>query len=206
MLATMTATTSTASAATSLRRLLSDRASAAEITRFLDGLSPSQRVEEVLSVTGGGVKRLYNAMAGAPPASLDELIPPDETGTLIYEGRNSLPMFSRFQKRFARVQGGVVVGYNHQSMSFVTGPGYFLVEPGDGKGEHGDELLFDYTRSPPAEPAGWPRYSPNDSGLSRPVYGNLKDYVRRVARGVIVGKAYKLGVDQGAYFSLSRAV
>jgi hypothetical protein len=202
----MTATTSATPPATSLRRLLDDRASAAEITRFLDGLSPSERVEEVLSVTGVGVKRLYDAMAGAPPPTLDELIPPDEKGTVIYEGRNSLPLFSRFQKRFARVKGGVVVGYNHQSMSFVTGPGYFLVEPGSGEGEHGDELLFDYTAAPPAEPVGWPRYSPNGAGLSRPVYGNLKDYVRRVARGVVVGKAYKLGVDQKAYFSLSRAV
>jgi hypothetical protein len=34
----------------------------------------------------------------------------------------------------------------------------------------------------------------------------MKDYMRRVARGVVVGKAYKLGVDQGAYFSLSRAI
>ncbi len=29
------------------------------------------------------------------------------------------------------------------------------------------------------------------------------DYVRRVARGVVVGKAYRKGVDQNAYFTLT---
>jgi hypothetical protein len=31
----------------------------------------------------------------------------------------------------------------------------------------------------------------------------MKDYVRRVARGVVVGKAYELDVDRHAYFSLT---
>ena len=57
--------------------------------------------------------------------------------------------------------------------------------------------------APKASPAGWPTYSPNESGLSRLVYAHMKDYCRRVARGVIVGKAYKKGVDQNAYFTLS---
>jgi hypothetical protein len=203
----MSTTTSSAAAApaTSLRRLLEERASAADITRFLDGLAPADRVEEVLAVTGKWVGRLYKAMAGSPLTSVDELVPADERGTIIYEGRNSLPMFSRFQKRFTRLDG-VAVGYNHQSMSFFTGPGYFVVKPPSGQGELGDEVYFDYTEAPPGEPPGWPAYKPNTAGLSRAVYANMKDYMRRVARGVVVGKAYKLGVDQGAYFSLSRAM
>jgi hypothetical protein len=115
-------------------------------------------------------------------------------------------MFTRFQKRFSRVSGAtgsVIVGYNHQTMSVVTGPGYFVVKPATGEGKHANEPYFDYTEAPPAEPAGWPPFKPNDRALSRLVYMNMKDYVRRVARGVIVGKAYKLGVDQKAYFSLT---
>lgn len=199
------ASTATASRTTSLRRLLEQGTSGAEITRFLDGLSPQERVEEVLTVQGKWVGRLYDAMEGSPLTSVEELVPADLTGTLIYEGRNSLPMFTRFQKRFTRM-GGVVVGYNHQTLSFVTGPGYFVVKPPTGQGPLGQEAYFDYTEAAPGEPAGWPAYKPNTAGLSRAVYAHMKDYVRKVARGVVVGKAYKNDVDQGAWFTLSRAI
>ncbi|APR83781.1 Hypothetical protein A7982_09130 [Minicystis rosea] len=190
------------SASTSLDGLLEGRASASEIEAYLDGLAPAARLEEVLAVTGRGVKRLYEAVEGSSPPSLEELVPTGTEGVLIYEGRNSLAAFSRFQKRFVR-KGGLVLGYNHQSMSFVTGPGYFVVHPPSGSGEHGKELDFDYTTPPPAEPAGWPAYKPNERGLSRFVYGHMHDYVRRVARGVVVGKAYRHGKEQDAYFSLT---
>ena len=200
----MTATTNVDTAAASLQELLRARASAKDIERHLDALSPAARLQEVLAITGKGVKHLYNAVADAPSVTLEEIVPANAgTATVIFEGRNSLPLFTRFQKRFARVGDGTIVGYNHQTMSFVTGPGYFVVRAPDGEGEHGKELLFDYTGSPPSEPSGWPAFRANDRGLSRAVYMNMKDYVRRVARGVIVGKAYKLGVDQKAYFSLT---
>src|ERR1043165_9074153 len=122
----MPAATSTSEAArtssTSLQRLLDDRASAKDIESFLDGLPGPERVQEVLSITGRGVKRLYDAVAGTTPLSLDDFAKTEEP--VIFEGRNSLPMFTRFQKRFSR-QGDEVVGYNHQTMGFVTGPGFF---------------------------------------------------------------------------------
>lgn len=193
--------------ARSLHDLLRGGASSTEIAAFLDALTPDARVAEMLSVTGSSIKRLYEAVADAPTVTLEEFVPQATKGTLIYEGRNSLPLFSRFQKRFMRVSSSsgspVVIGYNHQSMKFVTGPGYFVVKAANGEGPHGSELLFDYTEAPPTEPEGWPAYTPNERGLSKPVYGAMKDYVRRVARGVVVGKAYKLGVDQKAYFSLT---
>ncbi len=83
-------------------------------------------------------------------------------------------------------------------MSFVTGPGYFVVHAPSGDGEHGEELDFDCTAAPPHEPAGLPAYHPNERGPSRFVYGNMHDYVRRVARGVVVGKAYCNGAPQDA--------
>jgi hypothetical protein len=33
---------------------------------------------------------------------------------------------------------------------------------------------------------------------------NMKDFCRRVGPGVLVGKAYKRGVAQNAYFTLTR--
>lgn len=200
----MTAASSSHSAS-SLAGLLQAKASAKEIETFLDGLSPAARLEQVLSITGAGVGRLYHAVADAPALSLEEFFPQSVNGTLIYEGRNSLPMFTRFQKRFARAPSGEIVGYNHQTMSVVTGPGYFITKAPSGQGEHGKEILFDYTERPTFFPEGWPAFKPNESGLSRFVYRNMKDYVRRVARGVVVGKAYELDVDKHAYFSLTRS-
>jgi hypothetical protein len=203
MLPAMSATTTADSSSPSLAHLLRSGAGARDVASYLDGLAPAARLAEVLAVTGRGVKRLYEVVAGGAPPSLEELIPQGTEGVLIYEGRNSLPTFSRFQKRFTRLLGQVV-GYNHQTMSFVTGPGYFVVHAPSGSGDHGAELDFDYTVAPPApQPAGWPAYTPNERGLSRFVYGSMHDYVRRVARGVVVGKAYRHGVEQDAYFSLT---
>lgn len=193
----------TANRRESLSSLLRARAGARVITEYLDALGPAARLAEVLAITGRGVAALYEAVADAEPVSLEEFLPENERGTRIYEGRNSLPMFSRFQKRFQRGEGGVIVGYNHQSMGVFTGPGYFVVKPPTGEGEFGKELLFDYTLPPPFFPTGWPSYKPNEAGLSKLVYANMKDYCRRVAKGVVVGKAYKLGVDQKAWFSLT---
>jgi hypothetical protein len=194
---------STSTGSQSLARLLIDGARSREIEAFLDGLSPDERLREVLAITGRDVGRLYDAVADAPTCTLEEFMPENTRGIRIYEGRNSLPLFSRFQKRFARVEGGTVVGYNHQTMSAFTGPGIFVTKPPSGEGPLGKELLFDYTETPPSIPEGFPAFKPNDKGLSRLVYMNMHDYCRRVARGVVVGKAFKLGVDQKAWFTLT---
>lgn len=171
--------------------------------RYLDGLSSRERVAEVTSVGHGLVGKLYEAVAGGEPLTLEDFVPQGETGTVIFEGKNSLPAFTRFQKRFARV-GKEVVGYNHQLLAAVTGPGYFVVRPPTPGEPHPDELFFDYTTDTPAVPGGWPAFVANDVALSRLVYMNMKDYCRRVAKGVLVGKAYKLGKSQNAYFTLTR--
>lgn len=189
----------------SLSELLARKPGWQAIAAHLDALPADERVRQVLAVTSRGVKALYEAVAGSPVLTFDDFVPAGESGTVIFEGRNSLPLFTRFQKRFTRSQGQVI-GYNHQTWGWVTGPGYFVVKPPEGEGPHPDELFFDYTAEPPLPgPEGWPTYAPNGKGLSRAVYANMKDYCRRVAKGILVGKAYKLGVDQGAYFSLSHA-
>ena len=189
----------------SLHRLVENGASQRAIKAHLDGLAPYSRLQEVLGVTGSLVGKLYDAVAGAPALTPLDLVPPGETGVVILEGRNSLPAFTRFQKRFARVDGKVI-GYNHQTMSFATGPGYFVVQPPTPGESHPDELFFDYTVDPPhtGHPAGWPPFVSNSNGLSRLVYMHMKDFCRHVAEGVLVGKAYKHGVSQNAYFTLTR--
>lgn len=193
-----------------LRAMLEDGAKGPDIARHLDALDPHETLRQVLAVKGKGVKALYDAVAGGPPATLEEFVPKSTAGTtLIYEGRNSLAMFTRFQKRFLRTESGVIVGYNHQAMMWFTGPGYFVFQPADGKPPVPDEPYIDYIAEPPFFPEGWPPYKPNDRGMSKAVYGLMHDYMRRVADGVYVGKAYRMpddigdADDIGAYFSLT---
>ncbi|HVY46577.1 MAG TPA: hypothetical protein VHB21_11900 [Minicystis sp.] len=206
---TSAASTETASRTMTFEQLVRGRASAKELAAHLDALPPDERVAEVVAVKGRGLARLWELVEGAAPLSVDEILPASETGTRIYEGRNSLAAFSRFQKRMTRLPDGQVVGYNHQSMSFLTGPGYFLVKPPPEAGPHAGELYFDYTEPPPSigpgrgEPAGWPTFKPNEAGLSRLVYARMKDYCRRIARGVLIGMAFKDDVSQNAWFTLT---
>jgi hypothetical protein len=189
---------------TTLIALIDAGAPRGEIAAYLDALPHAARLEQVLAVTGGRVGRLFDAVAGGEPLGPHDLVPPHvpDGATVIHEGRNSLLAFSRFQKRFARGAGGVVVGFNHQTFTWFTGPGYLVV--GENDPAHPGHLVMDYTREPPFEPDGWPKFKPNASGFSHLVYAHLKDYCRRVARDVLVGAAYKKGRDQRQYFSLVR--
>ncbi len=115
-----------------------------------------------------------------------------------HEGQNSLlPGFDRFEKHFTE-RGGVVQGINVQFFSFVTGPGHFIAR------EEGDDVLFDYTVTPADIPTGWPALVPNDKGLSNLVYGGMIDVVRKVSTRICVGKAFRRGKDEGAFFMLYR--
>ncbi len=187
-----------------LLALLENGAPASQIASHLDALSHAERKAEALALSGKQVRALYDAVADAAALTLEDIVPADHKGTIIYEGRNSLPMFTRFQKRFTRVKGGTIVGYNHQSMAFVTGPGFFVVKEPSGKGEHPTEPYFDYTEAPPVVPSDFPPYKANEKGLSRAVYMGLVDYMRRVAKGILVGRAFKKGAPEGSYFLLVR--
>jgi hypothetical protein len=187
--------------------LVRGAASAAELAAHLDALAPDDRVEQVIAVKGRGLAKLWDLVEGTAPLTLEEILPPAETGTRIYEGRNSLAAFTRFQKRMTRISSGQIIGYNHQSMAAVTGPGYFVVKPGPESGDHQGELYFDYTEfdtaAPSERPDDWPTFKPNEAGLSRLVYAHMKDYCRRVARGVLIGMAFKNEVSQNAWFTLT---
>jgi hypothetical protein len=199
-------TTAAATSMTSLRDLLRQDASRDMIRTYLDGLDPRARVDEALSLGGRDVAKLSRAVAGGMATTITDFVPkgssPDTT--IIFEGKNSLPVFTRFQKRFATLSSGQTIGYNHGSTAVATGPGYFVVRAADDAADVPGQAYFDYTGTPEGVPVGWPPYKPNDVGLSNLVYKNMKDYMRQVARGVYVGEAYKLGKPQKAWFILAR--
>jgi hypothetical protein len=71
----------------------------AEIAASLDGLTPADRLEAVRSLRGAGPqRRLWEAVAAAPPGEIDEIVPPDAPPLreFIYHGKNSLPAFTLF--------------------------------------------------------------------------------------------------------------
>lgn len=123
-----------------------------------------------------------------------------EGEVVIHEGQNSLPLFSTFQKRVLK-RGDVVQGYNHQSMSWLVGPGHFLVRASESPlpGAH-----FSYLEVAKDAPPEFPPIQPNDAGLSTLVYAHMIDYLRRISRHAVIGAAWKKGKPSGDYFMLVR--
>jgi hypothetical protein len=200
-------TNGTASPGERLRALLEpERPDAAAIAACLDGLSHPDRVVAVRSLGGTKLQgKLYQVVAGAPPVALADLVPPDAPPLreVIFHGKNSLAAFTLFQKRFCRPPGArgqdELWGYNHQALAWLTGPGYFVVHE-DGR----EGAAIDYRQVPPEHPPAWPEVRPNSQGLSRLVYNNMVDYLRRVSRDVFIGSAYRGGKSINSYFLLCR--
>jgi len=190
-----------------LKELLApERPDAAKVRAFLDGLDHAGRMVAVTSLQGTSLQaKLYEMAAPAPPVGLDDLVPRDVSPLreVIWHGKNSLPMFTTFQKRFCRPKGDrgatELWGYNHQTLAWVTGPGYFVCHP-DGTAP----AAIDYRVVPPEVPPGWPEVKPNSAGLSRFVYNNMVDYLRRVSAHVLIGRAHRDGKALPNYFLLCR--
>src|SRR3954471_5480986 len=117
------------------------------IARALDGVGIEARVKAIAELGKRDMAALFEAAADNPPATLDDFVPPGTPPLteVIHEGKNSLGMFTRFQKRFCRPSEGAseLWGYNHQAMALFTGPGYFVAHH-----PAGAELIIDYTKAP----------------------------------------------------------
>ncbi len=193
-----------------LKAMIPDRAVApAEIAKFLDGLDAGLRTRVVRDLGKSDQQQLYAKVEGFAPLSLVDLVPPGRPDLVEVRhlGRNSLPAFRIFEKRFCRLPGtspespDQLAGYNFQTMSPVTGPGYFMARDD----ENTREVLVDYARLPNQSPSSWPEIRSNERGLSRFVYGFMVDRLRRVSEHVTIGSAARNGRDLGSYFVLTRA-
>jgi len=179
------------------------------IAEFLDALDSEERTSVVRSLGKKDQRQLYVKVEGFAPLTLLDLVPSDRPDLVEVRhlGRNSLPAFRIFEKRFCRLPGTAagspdrLAGYNFQAMAPVTGPGYFVARDDEEK----REVLVDYTRLPDTKPADWPEIRSNERGLSRFVYGFMVDRLRRVSEHVTIGSAARNGRDLGSYFVLDRA-
>ncbi len=177
------------------------------LASILDGLTLSARVSAVRSINGKAQARLWEASKGRG-VTIDEIVPP-ELGPdveVIYAGKNSLPMFTHFEKRFCRAfdAPGCLYGYNEGAVRPLIGPGYFVVRYFEDRSEAG----VDYYQVPPdgaSLPPNWPGIKANERGLQRFVYAKMVDYLRRVSNGVFIGRAVRKGKDTNNYFLLCRA-
>ena len=170
---------------------------AAEIRGAIDALPDDERSHVCLALSPPQQRRLWQVASGGPTHAGGEFV---SGGTAVFAGRNSLRVFSRFEKWFSR-QDGQVVGCNRHPLSALIGPGYFSVR---GSGGAPGPVEFDYGQIPLHAPAGWPPVRDNARGLARPVYGDLVDRVVWVAQDVLIGAAFRRGAPLDSYFVLVR--
>ena len=178
------------------------------IAELFDALSHEERVRAVRSLGRGQQRRLYEAVDGFRPVGLADLVPPaaEDFAPVRHYGKNTLPAFTHFEKRFCRPRGAdhekpaELYGFNFQSMAPVTGPGYFVAHEDPGR----PEVWVDYTSVPSEHPQGWPEIRVNERGLSRFVYGYMVDTLRGVSEHVTIGSAARKGRDLGSWFVLCR--
>lgn len=190
------------------RRLAHDGPDLHAIADLLDGLPEIERIDAVRALGASAQKRLWHAAEGLRRLRLTDIVPaatPDMTA-VVHCGRNSLPAFTIFEKRFYRARDvdpaapAALCGANFQTMSPFTGPGYFVA----GEDESRGEILIDYHRVPSAAPPGWPAIVGNDRGFSRFVYDSLTDVLRGVSQHVTIGVPARRGRPLGSYFVLCR--
>lgn len=178
------------------------------IRAYLDGLSHGERVAAIRFLGRAQQRRLFDAVDGFAPLQLTDLVPAavSDFSEVRHCGVNSLPVFTRFEKRFCRPRGadperpGVLFGFNHQRLAALTGPGYFVAWEDPQR----REVWIDYATLPDAHPAGWPRIRPNDAGVARFVFGGMVDTLRRVSEHIAVGSAARRGRELGSWFVLCR--
>jgi hypothetical protein len=203
----------------SLRALCTDAASdIGTIAVTLDELDAATRLAEVRSLDRDAQRRLYDKAAASSPIDLAHFV--GNAGPLeevIHDGLNTLPLPSplrRFQKRFCRpADGGQdrLFGYNEGPTRHLAGPGYFVAVPTRGRTawELRGAVVIDYFQIPDGAVApGWPRVVANDDpmGISRFVYHETRDFMRRVTKDVAIGVAYSRERTLDHYFVLCRQV
>lgn len=187
-----------------LKALISDRSvSAQALADHLDALSHDARVAALHTLSRSDQRALYDKVGGFKPIDLEYFVPKSTAplAPVRHHGWNSLPAFRLFEKRFYRHSGDEIAGANFQTLSPLTGPGYFCVR----LDESAREVLIDYNLLPSAAPVGWPQITPNTRFPSALVYGRMIDRMRYVSRHVSIGSATRNGKALGSWFTLCRS-
>lgn len=194
-----------------LKMLRQGSATPAAIAQAFDSMTHEQRVAAIRALGGREQRRLWTLVDGVSPMTLLDMVPASQPTNkeVRHFGKNSLPLFTHFEKRFLRPEGQdpsaptELHGYNYQESGIATsfsGPGYFIARDNAKR----TEVLVDYHKVPSIRPEGWPALRSNEKGGARLVYGFMIDTLRRVSEHVSIGRANKHGKDMNAWFILCR--
>jgi hypothetical protein len=192
-----------------LQNLIETHLDVARLAKDLDEIGHEGRVWAVKQWTPANMAVLYEAVKGFRPVTLDDYVPQGVPPMMPvhHHGKNSLPAHNFFQKRFsrpARTEGAeaqdILVGYNFQTLSPLTGPGYYVAHPSPDAGE----VDIDYTMLPSVKPVEWPPIVPNSGRLGRFVYYGMIDVMRGISTHVSIGRAKKKHGWMDAWFVLVR--
>lgn len=198
----------------SLEKMIRDtRVPIDEICAFLDALPPKYRLSAIYDLPSSLLGPLYEKAASSAPVSLSFYVPEGRPPLteVIHHGRNTLPVFQRFQKVFCKPSQGSetqLIGYNQSGLaSKLIGPGYYVAYETT-RGTDWNRLgsvVIDYFQIPTGEVApGWPPIQPNSQGLQAFVYHRTRDFMRRVSSHVSIGAAWKDKKALGVFFILCR--
>ena len=175
-----------------------------ELSQALNALNAEERVAQSRSLGPKDQRRLWELCEGRA-VTLDQMVPPSRVGESVrHLGRNTLPVFKIFEKRFYRPtpESEQIWGYNEGVTRGLVGPGYFVCRASD-QPEVG-AVVVDYEMLPERAPEGWPEIKSNERGVSRLVYAFMHDYLRSVSDHVTIGRAYRKGSESPNYFTLCR--
>ncbi len=166
-----------------------------EVSKHLDQLQHEERIGQTVDLNKSDQIKLWELGAQGKALSLDYLVPAGAKRLEPYpfEGKNSLPLYTRFQKVFYRMSDGSIGGNNNSPAHWLAGWGYYVTEQ---SWKNPRELAVNYLKLPKEKPSDWPEIKPNSAGFSRFVYYNTVDFLRRISGDVLIGRAYKKGEQE----------
>jgi hypothetical protein len=176
-----------------------------KVAEIIESSGPEERIELIRTIKKKGQHLLWDAADGNP-VDLEHLVPATAGSgvEVIHSGKNSLPMFTHFEKRFCRTEDGqFLYGYNEGALRWLIGPGCFVAEHFDDF----ETIGVNYYKVPPKDaalPEDWPSVRPNEKGISNFVYAKMVDYLRKVSDHVAIGRAWKKGKQTSNFFILVR--
>ena len=101
-----------------------------EVTAHLDSLNHPERVGEAVSLGKKEQIKLWELAEKSRPLTLEYVVPrgAEPLEFFPFEGKNSLPAFTRFQKVFYLDHQRNVCGYNNAWIGWLVGPGYYMCQ------------------------------------------------------------------------------
>lgn len=197
-----------------LKELLSDEATAiSPIREYLESISHDERLAECMKLGKKHQRLLFELAAQNEACTLEDLVPasaPDNT-EVKHQGKNTLPLFTRFQKPMMRPAGNStrLYGYNEGATRPLIGPGYFVAHATAGNPEWSSRgaVVVNYFEVPPEDtevPEHWPSIKPNSKGLQKFVYKGTRDFMRKISDHVVIGEAFKGEETFNSWFVLVR--